>query len=120
MDAREQFAEWSGVPGSAGLLLGWETACLEIDGETAGVAILSGTEIHFALAPEWRKRAITRRRVRDFLSPLLARRGFLTTRAHNPTDEMRRFLYRMGFVTTWAEPDVEHFMLCAVPYQKGP
>jgi len=92
---------------------------LEIDGETAGVAALDGTEIHFVLAEGWRGRGITRARTREFLAPLLARRGYLTTRAINPRPQQREFLERLGFRRTWTQQDgTEHYMLTCLPFDK--
>lgn len=92
---------------------------LEIDGETAGVAAVDGTEIHFALAEDWRGRAITRARTREFLAPLIARRGYLTTRAEMPDAERRSFLERLGFRRTWTQDNgIEHYMLTCLPFDK--
>lgn len=97
------------------LLAGWELVPLVIDGVERGGAILAGTEIHFALAPEWRGRSFTTARVREFLTPLVDRLGFLTTRA--PTDAGRhRFLSRLGFERTWSASGVDHYMLCNAPF----
>jgi len=119
MTNHDRFKAWVGWPsGAADMLRNWAMHPLVIAGQVAGVAAMSGAEIHFALAPEWRCRAITRRTTRAFLAPLLAIRGYLTTRAFNPSAAQRRFLYRLGFATTWIGGMVEHFMLCKIPFEK--
>lgn len=111
------FAAFSGMPAAA--LDDWEMVSLVIDGETAGVAAMDGTEIHFALSPEWRGRAVTRARTREFLAPLIARRGYLTTRAINPKPGQREFLERLGFRNTWTQQDgTEHYMLTVLPFDR--
>lgn len=62
------------------LFAGWEVVYLLEGGQRAGAALLNGTEIHFIVAPEWRRRAIRRDNAKTFLAPLLARHGYLTTR----------------------------------------
>lgn len=121
MNARqaEQFARWSGLPASMRVdLRSWEAVPLTIDGETAGVAALDGTEIHFALAPTWRRRAITRFRARKFLAPLMDRIGFLTTRAIDPTPAQSRFLAGLGFERTRVDGEIHHYMLAALPFER--
>lgn len=118
--AAQYFAIFSGWSAElADALDGWEMVPLVIDGETAGIAALDGTEIHFVVSPEWRGRAITRARARDFLTPLIARRGYLTTRALKPTPEQREFLERLGFRNTWTQQDgTEHYMLTVLPFDR--
>jgi hypothetical protein len=110
------FARWAELPdGAAGLLREWDLHPLVVGGQERGGAITRGTEIHFAVAPQWRHRAIARQRARDFLAPLIERMGFLTTRA-TPGDGHHRFLTRMGFSLTWQEPGADHYMLCSLPF----
>lgn len=118
--AAQSFAIFSGWSAElADALQGWEMVPLEIDGETAGIAALDGTEIHFVVSPEWRGRAITRARARAFLAPLIARRGYLTTRAINPKPEQREFLERIGFRNTWTQQDgTEHYMVTCLPFER--
>lgn len=115
-----EFAEFSGWPAEwAKMIEGWRSVPLVIAGSTAGVALLDGSEIHFVLRSEWRGRAITRARARRFLAPLIARYGYLTTRAISPQPEQRDFLRRMGFRHTWTQPDgTEHYMLTCLPFDR--
>lgn len=94
----------------------WEVVPLVINGVERGGAIVSGTEIHFALAPQWRHRTITKARARDFLAPLLDRSGFLTTRALAGAGH-ESFLTRLGFRLTWSDGAVDHYMLCSPPFE---
>jgi len=120
MTDHDRFSAWIGWPQSAAeMLRGWAMHPLVIAGQVAGVAAMQGTEIHFALAPEWRGRAITRRTTRAFLAPLLAIRGYLTTRAFDPTESQRAFLRRIGFVLTWIDGLIEHFAMWRLPFSRG-
>ena len=60
----EQFAQWAGLDLAdatlAGHLTRWTLHPGFINGEQACIAIMSGSEIHFAVAPEWRRRLILR------------------------------------------------------------
>lgn len=115
----DAFAAWMNWPVEWAPMIGdWEMVPLQINGQTAGLAALDGTEVHFALDPEWRGRAITRKRAREFIAPLIARRGYLTTRALNPDKKQREFLLRFGFRKTWTDAQTEHFMLTCLPFDK--
>lgn len=85
----------------------------------AGIAMLKGSEIHFAAAPTWRGRLISRRRTRKFLSPLMQRFEFLTTRSLVDDRKNAAFLCRIGFVRTWSEGQIQHWMMTALPFEKG-
>jgi hypothetical protein len=114
-----EFKQWAGIPSDT-KLQGWELIPLVIGGETTGIAALSGTEIHFALKPDARLKTITRKRAREFVKPLLSRRGYLTTRvllAGNHTAD--DFVKRMGFELTNSDGMVRHYMLCALPFERG-
>ncbi len=116
----EDFAAWSALeltPGAAELLQRWTFEPLKIDGQTAAIAAIDGTEIHFAIAPEWRLKTITRARTREFLAPLMELRGFLTTRTE-PDAAKDRFLRRLGFCKTWNDGLLDHYILTALPFEK--
>lgn len=100
------------------VLASWSFVSLIEHGELAGIAMLKGTEIHFAAAPAWRGRVITRRRARAFLKPLMAQYGFLTTRSLATDHDSAVFLLRLGFVKTWTELRIHHWMLTALPFSK--
>lgn len=115
----KQFAEWAGLDNAAPALVGfatrWTAHLGYINGEQVCIAIMSGSEIHFAAAPEWRRRLMLRGRTREFLAPLFERHGFLTTRAE-PDAGHRKFLERLGFQFTWHDGRFDHFMLCELPF----
>lgn len=112
---REAFEAWSGLP--PGSVEGWEFIPHKEAGELAAVAALRGTEIHFAVAPGWRHRVIQRSRTRAFLAPLIERAGFLTTRSNDMKHD--RFLTGLGFVRTWSEGAMNHYMLTELPFGEG-
>ena len=101
----------------AGSMDGWEFTPYPNDGEARAIAALHGTEVHFCVAPEWRHKVIARRRTREFLRPMFERRGYLTTRAVQGA-ETHSFLTRIGFVPTWENGNVTHYMLTELPFGK--
>lgn len=116
----EDFAAWSALeltPGAAELLQRWTFEPLKIDGQTAAIAAIDGTEIHFAIAPEWRLKTITRARTHEFLAPLMEPFGFLTTRTE-PDVSKDRFLTRLGFCKTWNDGRFDHYLMAELPFGK--
>lgn len=116
---RDLFISWAGLPPDApGIeaLDAWEFHAYERGGETQAVAAVQGTEIHFAIAPHWRRRLICRQRTREFLAPLFERFGYLTTRSI-PSQENNVFLSRLGFIETWNDGKYSHWMMCELPFE---
>lgn len=121
MALEQAFAEWSAMEPTpeviAGLRDAWTLHPYTVDGEVRAIAAMSGSEIHFAIAPQWTHRVIARHRTRDFLAPLLAVHGFLTTRTE--TDIGRHiFLTRIGFERTWFDGRFDHYILLELPFGK--
>lgn len=115
---RTQFLEWAGLPVCmADNILGWDVHPLEIDGKLVAIGMTNGTEIHFAATPALRGLVVTRKRLADYLGPLLERRGFLTTRVADGSDA--DFIERLGFEPTWSEPGTRYYMLCDVPFKRA-
>lgn len=108
-----------GVPTST--FDGWEIVPGFIDGEHACTLIANGTEVHFYAVPAWRRRLVLRERTQAFLSPLLERFGFLTTRIHNDRwgNKQRRFVERVGFKPTWADNQFQYYMLGTLPFARS-
>jgi hypothetical protein len=104
----------------AQLFAGWEVVYLLDGGQRTGAALLNGTEIHFIVAPEWRRRAIRRDNARAFLAPLLARSGYLTTRVLHGALASLQFVRRMGFEQTWSDASFHYFALCKLPFTRSP
>lgn len=96
----------------------WEALPVLMDGEHIGSAIVNGTEIHFALVPEWRPAFSLRGVIREFLTPLLERRGFLTTRVRHERPGEKHFVQRLGFKPTWKDTQFEYFMLGCLPFER--
>jgi hypothetical protein len=111
----QQFEAWAGMP--PGSLDGWEAHGHYRGDELAAIAVVQGVEIHFAIAPEHRHRVIARHRTREFLAPLLDRRGYLTTRTVRESPS-HPFLLRLGFAWTWRCENFDHYMLGALPFGK--
>jgi hypothetical protein len=77
-------------------LEGWDIEPVLVDGEQVGLMVTKGPEIHFRLD---RKKMLvhTRRVIRNYVAPHLARHGFLTTIALSGSKDID-FLERFGFV----------------------
>ena len=120
MTRLESFSRWSNIdPVVLGLAHGWEFIPHERDGRVVAVAAMRGSEIHFAIDPEWHHRVIAKNRTREFLAPLFERFGYLTTTAVGAARADRgRFLERLGFEFSWDEPDRRHFMMTALPFSR--
>ncbi len=101
---------------NAEALADWEVVPGYIDGQHAATAVIKGSEVHFGLVPEFRHR-ITRRRVREFLEPLLERHGFLTTRILLLSQDKRRFVERVGFMPTWNDGKFQYYLLGDLPWR---
>lgn len=114
----EQFADWSSIDRAAAeqLTLGsWALHPGMIGDEMVCIAITSGPEVHFVVAPKWRRRLMLRGRTREFLAPLFESHGYLTTRA-DPEDGHRDFLERMGFSFTLNDGLHDHFFMHELPF----
>ncbi len=94
---------------------GWEAVPYIYGGERAGTAWILGAEIHFELH---RPRSIHRHAAREFLRPLLAREGFLTTRVSHGDAPSGRFVRKLGFEFTWSDETYDYFMLTDLPFGK--
>lgn len=103
--------DWSHMPG-------WALWPVVVNGEAVATMAQRGTEIHFVIDPAWRRRLLTRKLIRTFLAPHMERYGFLTTRVM-PTDfRARVFVERLGFLRTWHDGTLDHYMLTALPYSR--
>ncbi len=86
--------------------------------EVVASAMMHGPEIHIIVAPQWRGRAMSRRRVRAFLAPLLEQYGYLATRVLHNREEQRRFVERVGFTQTWSDSMFCYYMLTTLPFER--
>lgn len=113
------FTAWAGIAPTEGaaesLRAEWSFHAYTNEGEVRAIAAMAGSEIHFAVAPQWRGRVIARQRARDFLAPLFAKHGFLTTRSE-PDEKNRDFLERIGFLFTWNDGRFDHYMMHELPF----
>ncbi len=101
-----------------GSMAGWEFVPHFSNGKVAAIAALLGTEIHFCVSPHWRCRVIAKTRTREFLRPMLERRGYLTTSAIKGGIS-HEFLDRLGFKRTWDDGSVSHYMLTELPFRES-
>lgn len=99
-------------------LNGWEFVDYLDGDECVCSGMVKGPEIHITIAPEWRGRALSRRRVRDFLAPLMARHGYLATRIRREGAEAQAFVTRLGFKRTWEDPMFFYYELTQLPFER--
>lgn len=98
---------------------GWDLVPGYIDGQHAATAMLRGPEIHFGVAPSFRRRAVLRQRTREFLAPLLARHGYLTTRVLVTSRDKQAFVQRVGFKPTWSDGTFQYYLLGQLPFERS-
>ena len=96
----------------------WDVFPFELDGQHVWTVVAKGTEVHFALAPDWRPKASMRGAVRSFLRPVFERHGFLTTRISLGRVAQIEFVKRIGFKPTWKDGDVEYYLLGSLPFER--
>lgn len=107
-----------GLPGSEPLLRkdDWDVQVAQRDGRDVAVVIVKGTEIHFVSLDE--KRAMTRKNTLQFLEPIFAEWGFVTTRVPlTVTDHRLREI--LGFKFQWRDHQFSYWTLFALPFQKA-
>lgn len=94
----------------------WEVLDYQQDGVSVGVAIVQGTEFHCQTFPGFKLR---RKAMREFLAPLLARHGYLTTRVAHDDLANQRFNKAFGFTRTWSDGRFHYFILTELPFGGG-
>lgn len=94
---------------------GWETIPYLDNGRMTAVGVIKGTEFHCQLADTCR---LNRERMREFLRPLLAREGFLTTRTLVSDTSNQRFNKLFGFKKTWSDGEHNFFILTKLPFER--
>jgi hypothetical protein len=103
----------------ASLFSTWKVRYHEERGVRAAAALLKGQEIHFVVAPEWRRRLIRRDNATAFLTALLHEAGgMLTTRILHGSAGPARFVERIGFEKTWSDERFDFYALCRAPFQR--
>lgn len=100
------------------LLHPWDVTPGYIDGVLVAAIINAGTEVHFAISKSYRKKTISRGRMREFLRPLFEDKGFLTTRLKLGDAGPRRFIERIGFTKTWSDDKYDYFILAELPFER--
>lgn len=115
MDARlVAYLESLGAPQDA--LDGWSIRTAQRAGEDVAFVITRGPEIHMLSIAD--RRAMSRRNIAEFISPLLDRFGYCTTRV--PLAETdHRLRDALGFVRTWSDEHFSYWVMTESPYQKG-
>ena len=112
------FAEPSGY--TVSIFDGWDVVPGYVDGVHVCTSILKGTEIHFFVLPEHRKKlAHLRRRAAEYFGPMLEQHGYLTTRVLHEHAGEQRFVERVGFKPTWADQHFQYYMLGRLPFARS-
>jgi len=98
---------------------GWEVHYHMENGQRAAAALLKGTEVHFVVAPEWRRKLIRRDNTKAFLRALLDKNGgWLTTRLLIDSAGPAAFIQRIGFTKTWTDGVFNYYALCRLPFER--
>ena len=103
-------------PQARELLEGYEAIQYVENGEHLATLIKKNAEVHFAGFKQYRgKGFVTRRRLREFLLPILEKEGFLITKiGANDSD---KFITRIGFVEIGkSQAGQRIFMLTSIRY----
>jgi hypothetical protein len=100
------------------MLEGYECVPYVENGEHMATLIKKNAEVHFAGFKQYRgKGYITRRRLREFLQPILDKEGFLTTKLAE--GEPDKFITKLGFVEVGRSTSHRVFMLTSIkPLEK--
>jgi hypothetical protein len=96
----------------------WDVVPYYEAGQHACTAVVKGTEIHFAVMPDFKRKVIRRKNTRAFLAPLFERQGYLTTRVPHGRLAQKEFVQRIGFKPTWQDSEVEYFLLGSLPFER--
>lgn len=100
-------------------LVGWNIHTALRDGEEVGFCLSKGPECH--ILPLVDGKSLTRRNILEFLSPLIAEFGYVTTRVPI-TETNHRLRTALGFEPTWTDENFAYFALTRLKYariQKG-
>lgn len=91
----------------------WEVRPMMACGDSIGVIMTQGAEIHVALS---KRGALThaRRIIRECLTDGIKEYGYLTTRATIGDASVHRFLLRLGFISTITDEHMQHYRIDAV------
>ncbi len=96
----------------------WEIIPFDFEGRHVCTMVAKGTEVHFALVPDWRPKGSMRGAIRAFLKPVFDEFGFLTTRIRHERPEHKEFVKRIGFTPTWKDGNVEYYLLGSLPFER--
>lgn len=99
-------------------LADWDVEPIEVGGQHVGTMVAKGTEVHMALVPGWRPASSSRGWARALLRPRLERYEFLTTRVWHHRPDQKQFVQRVGFKPTWADDNVQYYLLGNLPFER--
>lgn len=95
-------------------LAGWDVEPVRIDGALAFAALVRGPEFHFASFDTGA--TITRTMIRERLTPIIARHGFVTTRTPiDGADRQHRINRALGFRAVGDEEFFRIYRMDAAP-----
>lgn len=95
------------------ILAQWDVIPYTQDGELVGAAMMNGSEFHCFTKPSFELR---RKAMREFLEPLFARHGMLTTRVHHNDTANQRFNAAFGFKKTWSDDQFHYYIMAELPF----
>ncbi len=112
------YCAWAELPRDFAAQLaeaGWEPVAYEKAGDLAGIAVLRGPQVHFAVKPG---KTIGLHSARAFCKQLMARHGYLTTSVLHVDQRGARFPQFMGFKHAWSDDLCDHYMLSEEPLNR--
>ena len=98
--------------------VGWACTDWVEDEQTIATLLTNGPEMHLSVAPGWRGRALSRRRILGALTPVFDKFGYVATRVKHDRVEQQTFVTRVGFTKIWSDDTFVYYMLTALPYQR--
>lgn len=92
---------------------GWDIQPVEMDGQIAFATLRKGPQFHFQSFGTGH--LISRKMIRDYLTPIIAEHGFAAT--HTPIEDARqhRFNLLMGFTVTGEDHFDRHYQIERLP-----
>lgn len=91
----------------------WEIVPYLQEGELVAASCVKGTEFHCLTTPAFKLR---RRQLREYLRPLHARHGMLTTRVQHDDVGNQRFNALFGFRRTWSDATFHYYIMAELPF----
>ena len=115
MNAGAYYLVEIGIPENS--LDGWSIEVAKRGGEDVAIVITKNNEIHIAALPGHEKTAMTRKNIAQYLSPLIEKYGWSSTRVPiDVTDHKLR--EHLGFKYSHSDEKFTYWNCMTLPYQR--